>query len=127
VSENPEDLSPDTVVHRVGGGGLENLRLSPLDSQLKPPGISVLLGGSPQDAAQQMRQAFSKSKKWREASKTVGTITAAALRQAGFDIIPDPTDRFPNHARLVHPEGVDGFTDANLDALTQAFQNTEGC
>ncbi len=40
-----EEIPSDTVVHRVGGGGAANLRLSPLDAQQTPLGISVLLHG----------------------------------------------------------------------------------
>lgn len=122
-----EDIAPETVVHRVGGGSMANLRLSPLDQKQTPPGISVLLGGTPQEAVAQMRQAFPNSRKWRETAHTVGTTTAAAVRQAGFEIVPDPTTRFPNHARLIYPSGVGGFTDVNLERLTQTFQDTEGC
>ena len=32
------DVSPDMVVHRVGGATLENLRLSPVDLRQHPPG-----------------------------------------------------------------------------------------
>jgi hypothetical protein len=123
----PEDIAPDTMVHRVGGGSVANLRLSPLDRKLTPPGISVLLRGTPQEAATQMRQAFPNSRKWRETARTVSTTSAAAVRQAGFELVPDPTTRFPNHARLIHPSGAEGFTDANLAKLAQTFQNTEGC
>jgi len=122
-----EDIAPETVVHRVGGGNVANLRLSTLDEKLTPPGISVLLGGTPQEAATQMRQAFPRSRKWRRTAHTVGTTIAAALRQAGFEIVPDPTTRFPNHARLIHPDGVAGFTDANLERLAQTFRDTRGC
>ncbi len=74
-----------------------------------------------------MRQAFPNSRKWRDAAGTVGTTTAAALRQAGFEIMPDPTARFPNHARLIHTDGVAGFSDVNLEALAQTFSDTTGC
>ena len=57
----------------------------------------------------------------------VGTTSALAVRQTGFEIVPDPTTRFPNHARLTHASGVAGFTDANLEGLARTFQNTEGC
>ncbi|MGH8065005.1 MAG: hypothetical protein ACRERE_07135 [Candidatus Entotheonellia bacterium] len=115
------------VVHRVGGGSVANLRLSPLDAQQTPPGISVLLGGTPQEAATQLRRAFPRSRKWRQGTHTVGTTTAAAIREAGFDIVPDPTARFPNHGRLIHPKGVAGFTDENLQTLAATFRNTTGC
>ena len=122
-----EDISPETAVHRVGGGSVVNLRLSPLDQKQTPPGISVLLGGTPREAATQMRQAFPNSRKWLEAAGTVGTTTAAALRQTGFEVVPDPTSRFPNHARLIHTGGVTGFSDTNLAALAQTFSDTTGC
>jgi hypothetical protein len=51
-------LAPGLVVHRIGGGAVANLRLKPRERSLTPPGISVILGGTPQDAADQMRQAF---------------------------------------------------------------------
>ena len=123
----PEEITPDTVVHRVGGGSVANLQLSLLDAQQTPPGISVLLHGTPQEATAQMRRAFPGSRKWRETAHTVGTTTAAALREAGFDIVPDPTTRFPNHARLIHPQGVTGFADENLVTLAAAFHDTVGC
>jgi hypothetical protein len=123
----PEDISPETAVHRVGGGSVANLRLSPLDVKQTPPGISVLLGGTPQAAASQMRRAFPGSRKWWETAHTVGTTTAAALREVGFEIVPNPTTRFPNHAHLIHPSGNAGFTDENLAALAATFRNTMGC
>lgn len=123
----PEDIPPETVVHRVGGGSVANLRLSPLDAKQTPPGISVLLGGTPQEAAAQMRRAFPGSRKWRGTAHTVGTTTVAAVREAGFEIVPDPTTRFPNHARLIHPSGVAAFTDENLAILAATFRNATGC
>ena len=123
----PEEITPDTVVHRVGGGSVANLRLSLLDAQQTPPGISVLLYGTPQEAAAQMRRAFPGSRKWRETAQTVGTTTAAAIREAEFDIVPDPTTRFPNHARLIHPQSVAGFTDEHLVTLAATFHDTVGC
>ena len=123
----PEEITPETVVHRVGGGSVANLRLSLLDTQQTPPGISVLLHGPPQEAAAQMRRAFPGSRKWRETAQTVGATTAAAIREAGFDVVPDPTTRFPNHARLIHPQGVAGFTDEHLVTLAATFRDTVGC
>ena len=123
----PEDIAPEMGVQRVGGGSIANLRLSLLEQKLTPPGISLLLGGTPQGAATQMRQAFPNSRKWRDSAHTVGTTTAAAIRQAGFELVPDPTSRFPNHARLIHLSGVAGFTDTNLAQLARVFHDTEGC
>ncbi|HFD39937.1 MAG TPA: hypothetical protein ENJ31_08870 [Anaerolineae bacterium] len=120
------NLSPDTTVHRVGGGSVVNLRLKPIEEELSPPGISVFLGGTPQAAAEQLRRAFPRSSKWR-GRQVVGTTTVAAVRQVGFDIMPDPTVRFPNHARLIHPAGVVGFVETNLENLSRVFQDTKGC
>lgn len=124
VGEDGLSITPDTVVHRIGSGHKENLQLSQLEKELIPPGISVLLGRTPQAAAQQMRNAFPRSRKWLESSRRVGTTTVQAIKEAGFEIRFDPTDRFPNHARLIHPSGVEGFTDENLERLAQAFEET---
>jgi hypothetical protein len=90
----PEDIAAETLVHRIGEGDAANLELSELDVSLAPPGLSVLLGESSWTAAEQMRRAFPRSRKWRAKSKTVGTTTAKAIRQVGFEIVPDPTGRF---------------------------------
>jgi len=123
AEEEAIEIIPDTVVHRVGGGDKENLQLSQLEKELAPPGISVLLGGTPQEAAVQMQNAFPRSRKWHESVQRIGTATVETIRAAGFEIIADPTTRFPNHARLIHPNGFAGFTDANLERLTQAFED----
>lgn len=123
----PGDISPEMVVHRIGGGSTRNLSLSRLDAEQTPPGLSVLLGGTPHEAAAQMRLAFPRSRKWQETAGTVGTTTAAAVREAGFEIVPDPTTRFPNHARLIHPKGMAGFSNENLARLAVTFCNTTGC
>lgn len=122
-----EDIVSEVVVHRVGGAAIENLRLSALEKTLTPPGISMLLGGTPEDAANQMRAAFPRSKKWNRPGHTVATSTAANIRAAGFEIVPDATDRFPNHARLIHADSAAGFSDHNLAQLAAAFRNTTGC
>ena len=56
-----------------------------------------------------------------EAAETVGSTTEEAIRGAGFDIMPDPTRKFPNHNRIIHPEGAAGFIDENLARLSKAF------
>ncbi len=123
----PEDVAPETAVYRVGGAGAANLQLKPSEHALQPPGISVLLGGTPQEAADLIRSAFpdpvQHARLHAEAAR-VGTTTAADLRQAGFEIVPAPTRRLPNHGRLTHPEGAAGFTEANLELLSQVFHET---
>ena len=117
-------LTPETPVHRIGGGNIANLRLKPAEEALPPPGFSVLLGGTPGDAAEQMRQAFPDPRKFarlHRLAEMVGTGTVAAIRAAGFDVLPNPSTKFPNHAGLISPDGVGGFSDANLERLAQAF------
>jgi hypothetical protein len=105
---------------------VENLRLKPVEATLGPPGISVLKTPTPGEAAAQIRAAFPKAKGLHEATKTVGSTTEEAIRKAGFDIVPNPTKKLPNHHRIVHPEGVAGFTDPNLEKLAEVFTNTTG-
>jgi hypothetical protein len=117
-------LTPETAVHRIGGGGIANLRLKPAEEGLRPPGFSVLLGGTPDEAAEQMRQAFPDPVKFarlHQQAETVGATTVAAIRAAGFDVLPDPSAKFPTHARIVHPDGAAGHSDTNLEQLTRAF------
>jgi len=121
------DVSPDMVVHRVGGATLDNLRISPVDLRQHPPGCSVLLGGTPQEAAERLRQTYRRSKKWGRRAHDVGSTTIAAIRTAGFDVIPEPTTNFPNHARVIHPGGAVGFTDERLVELAAQFTLTKGC
>jgi hypothetical protein len=73
-----------------------------------------------------MKAAFPRSKKWSKAAETVGSATVGDIRAAGFEVVPDPTTRFPNHVRLVHADGAAGFTDVNLARLLRAFHNTTG-
>src|SRR5437762_293351 len=102
-------LPDDLVIHRVGGGSVENLRPSPPELLLSPVGISLLSGGRPVDAMTAMRSQFPRSKKW-QAATAVGSTTVGAIRSAGFDVMEDATSRFPNHARLIHSSGVTGFS-----------------
>jgi len=46
------------------------------------------------------------------------------IQAAGFDVIPAPSADFPNHFRLIHPNGAAGFSDANLQELSKFFTNT---
>ena len=115
----------DEGVHRIGGRNVENLRLKAGEVSLNPPGISVLIGGQPFDAADQMRGAFPAAGKLHELTLTVATTSFAAIRSAGFDLIPDPTRRFPNHHRLIHPNGLAGFNTENLARLSAVLIDFE--
>ncbi len=113
-------------LHRIGGGTVENLRLKPSEAKLNPPGISVLRAPTPQDAAQQVRGAFPEATDLLEQAKIIGSTTEQQVRDVGFEVIPNPTRRLPNHQRIVHPEGVVGFNENNLKRLSEVFTNTSG-
>jgi hypothetical protein len=127
VVGRPEEISPETAVHRIGGGRPDNLHLKPPERSLQPPGISVLLAGTPPAAAEQLRQAFPDPLQYpllhAEAAR-VGSTTAGEVRGAGFEIVPVPTRKLPNHARIIHADGVAGFDEANLQRLSAVFRDT---
>jgi hypothetical protein len=101
-----------------------NFSLKPAERNLVPPGISTLQGGTPAEAAEAMRKRFPRMAP--RGKTVVGTATAGRIRQAGFDVIMNPTPRFPQHARLVHPDGADGFTQENLERLAKCFEDHPG-
>jgi hypothetical protein len=93
---------------------------------LNPPGISLLQAPSPGEAARQMREAFPAADELHEAAQVINSTTADKIRSAGFDIIPNPTRKLPNHYRLTHPDGVAGFNDENLARLSAVFTESSG-
>ncbi len=105
---------------------MENLRLRPDEMKLSQPGISVLKAPTPLEAAIDIRTAYPDATGLHEAAKVVGSASSEAIQAAGFDLIPTPSKRLPNHHRIVHPDGVAGFTDENLARLAQAFTNSTG-
>jgi hypothetical protein len=105
---------------------VENLRLKPQEAVLTPPGISLLQAPSPAEAARQIQEAFPAADRLHEATRVVGSTTVDNIRSAGFDVIPSPTRKLPNHYRLIHPEGARGFNDANLAKLSAVFTDTSG-
>ena len=113
-------------IHRIGGGSADNLALSSREAKLDPPGISVLKGGSPSQAASQMRAAFPNGTDLIKKSDCVGSTCASKIRAAGFDVIPNPTNKFDNHHRIIHPDGAAGFNSENLKRLSNAFKDTTG-
>ncbi|HEX8202812.1 MAG TPA: hypothetical protein VF590_20210 [Isosphaeraceae bacterium] len=113
-------------IHRVGGGRVDNLRLKPREAQLNPPGISVLKSPTPGEAARQVREAFPEAGSLHEAAKVIGSTTIEKVRSVGFDVVPNPTKRLPNHHRIIHPDGAAGFNDENLERLSGAFTDTPG-
>jgi hypothetical protein len=113
-------------IHRIGGASVENLRLKPTDAVLKPPGISVLRAPTPGEAAAAIRAAYPDATGLQSAAGTVGSTTTEAIRGADFDVIPTPSKRLPNHHRIVHRDGVVGFSEENLARLAEAFTNSTG-
>jgi hypothetical protein len=113
-------------MHRIGGSSVENLRLKPREAMLNPPGISLLQAPSPGEAARQMLEAFPAADGLHEAIQVIGSTTADKIRSAGFDVITNPTRKLPNHCRLIHPDGVAGFTADNLARLSAVFMETSG-
>jgi hypothetical protein len=113
-------------MHRIGGSRVDNLRLKPREAILNPPGISLLRAPSPTEAARQIREAFPSADALHEAVQVIGSTTVDNIRQAGFDVLPHPTKKLPNHYRLIHAEGVAGFIDANLARLSAVFTETSG-
>jgi hypothetical protein len=86
-------IDSSTAVHRIGGAGLDNLSLKPSEERLDPPGFSVLLGGTPQDAADQMRRGFADPVQFARLhaqSVVVASATVGDIRRAGFDVVPAP-------------------------------------
>lgn len=131
MTAEAEDINSPVIrgrgeVHRIGGAGVENLRLKPREATLDVPGISVLKAATPEAAASAMRAAFPKAKALHDLATTVGTASEEAIRGAGFDVLATPSDSLPTHYRIIHPDGVAGFPDDNLARLAAVFQDTTG-
>jgi len=115
----------DNAIHRIGGGNVDNLKMKPRELTETPPGISVLQGGTAQEAADQMRAAFPNATRLKKQAEVVGSSTAERIRKAGYDVVPTPTKKFPNHHTLTHPKGIDAYNE-NLEKLSDAFTDTTG-
>ena len=124
ATERP--LADDAVVHRMDGASVANLTLQDRDTAIEPPGLSVLAGGTPAEAATQMRRALHMIERWGSGRPImVASATVGEVRSAGFDVIPWPTRRLSNHARIVHPDGADGFAADDLIRLSRIFHEIE--
>jgi hypothetical protein len=124
VSDDFELVPDDVVMHRVGGASLENLSLRPAEVKLTPPGFSLLCGGAPGEAADAMRKQYPRMAP--RGHTAVASTTAGQIRAAGFEVMKNATARFPQHGRLIHPDGVAGFTRENLEKLVDCFTETTG-
>ena len=112
--------------HRIGGGSASNLKMKPQEETLDPPGISVLIGGTPEQAAVDFRRVFGRRSTLGKKARIVGTAEIVKIREVGFDVIADPSKNFPNHGRLIHPCGSEEFTTENLEELSKVFTDTTG-
>jgi hypothetical protein len=72
-----------------------------------------------------MRGEFKGSRKWKRLGGIVATSTAGKVAEAGFVVFEVPTHTLPNHGRIIHPDGIEGFTEDNLARLCEAFTKTE--
>lgn len=124
-----QPLSDATQVFRISGESGSNafkFNSRELDAitkgKLDPPGISLIRANSADEAMLTWNKAFPN----RQVDiSSVGGTTAAEIREAGFDVIHNPSKKGAlgdSHARLIHPDGVDGFNDANLDTLSKKFE-----
>ena len=74
----------------------------------------MLLGCCLYIASNQMKATFFKATGLKQTAGAIVSGTSDQIRNFGFDFISEPTSKFPGHARIVHPHGVDGFNDENL-------------
>ena len=95
-------------VHRVGGGEASNLGLKPPEARLDPPGISVLIGGTPAETAAAFRRVFGRSPTWGGLqAPSVRQRSSKSQRSASMSSRFRPAT-FPTHGRIIHPTGVGG-------------------
>lgn len=89
-----------------------------------PPGISLIRANSAEEAGDIMKKAFPKASNLHTTinAGNISETTAKQIRESGFDAIHNPTRQIGDpHARLIHPNGVDGFNEENLKKLQKAF------
>ncbi len=97
ITQSCESLhvNDQVQIHRIGGANIENLSLKSDEAALMPPGISVLRSISPADAGEEMRRQFPRVAP--RGMTVVASTTVGEVRKVGFDVIMNPTRRFPQH------------------------------
>lgn len=119
-------LPDGTKVQRISFDGPYNFDFNPREidainkGKLNPPGISVIRADSADGAVKIWNNAFPN-----RPAVSAGEVDAEELRKVGFDVIHDPSSKGAlrqNHARLIHPDGFDGFS-ANKGKLSSKFKN----
>jgi hypothetical protein len=113
-------------MHRLGGSRVDNPRLKPREATLKsaryfPLARSFAWGGRTSDTG-----GVPAAEGLHAAAQVIGSTTADKIRGVGFDVMPNPAKKLPNHYRLIHPDGVAGFSDENLARLSAVFTETSG-
>lgn len=116
-------LPDETKVYRVSTDGPYNFDFNSRElaaiekGRLNPPGVSVIRAGSAEEAAGIWNNTFPN-----RPATSAGEASAKEIRAAGFDVIHDPSKGGlgQNHARLVHPDGADGFS-SNKSKLSSKF------
>jgi hypothetical protein len=122
-------LDDSIVVHRFGNADIEGLRLKDRERTQDSPGISILIGGTAEEAAAAMLEAYPDPRKHsriHEQVKEVRSTRAGEVRRAGFDVIHAPSAKLPMHGRIIHAQGMSGFSDENLHSLSMAFKGEQG-
>jgi len=114
-------MDEETQIHRIGPKVVDNFRLKAREHRISPVGISVLIGGTAEEASNAMKRAFSQDD-MQLLAQTVASARLGDIRAAGFDIIPYPSRNFGNHGRLIHAEGTAGFQPVALSTLFSCFQ-----
>ena len=119
-----ESLSDDTKVFRITdkqGGEMFKFNDRELkaisDGKLNPIGVSLIRA---ENAMNIWTKSFDKNINLNDIKES----TAAQIREAGFDVIHNPSKGKigENHARLIHPDGKEGFdNDTNTNNLAEKF------
>lgn len=113
-------------MHRIGGSDPDDPMLTTREMKLNPSGISVPEGEMPAEVTALMRKAPPNATSLHKAADCAGMPCITKIQQAGFDVMPDPTRKLPNHHRLILRDGAAEFTPENLKKLSDAFADTTG-
>jgi hypothetical protein len=70
------------------------------------------------------REAFPNAEELHEIAQIVALTSVEKIHSTAFDIIANPARKLPNHHRIIHSDGGDGFTDENLQKLASVFVTT---
>lgn len=72
-----------------------------------------------------MKEAFTKATRLHDIinAGNITEIDAKSIREVGFDVIHNPSKGIgDSHARLIHPDGADGFSETNLKKVSDKFK-----